>query len=278
MPLSRFLPVLLAALTGAAHSHGARSDVLITLDAPLQTAGVTVQLHQGAIAPQLVLENRSGKLLEIDDARGRPFLRIGPQGVEADVNSAAWRDSLNPVGASADGEPRWKKIRTAASHGWFDRRIDPEPLVIPQPITIVGAAAPLGTWRIAARLDDRPIDFHGRFLYRPPPRGRVETALHRAELAPGIHLELAAGAVPALLLRNRSGKTVNVLDAQGRVLHRIATGQQHTWLEPRAAFSGASPQNPSQAQPLGDWQIPVQIGHRRLWIRGTHEWRPVNPP
>ncbi len=305
------LAALLLLCVANASAHGVRTDIRVTLEAPA-IPGLTVELHQGDIAPQIVLENRSGKLLEILDAEGRVFLRISPAQVEADVHSREWQASLNPAGTSretASLTPKWRVIRKAPSYGWFDSRINTEPIQIPKPVTAVGRSAAFSSWRISARLDAQPFDIQGRFIYQPPPEGTVQAILRSSsELAPGIILQLAQGNPPALLIQNRSAKIVSVLDARGQAFLRVAgdgvhanttspawraasalpdhpqsragwqkvsAARNYSWLEPRLKYRGALPQDRSKPQELGVWRLPLQIGEQRIEIAGVYQWIPA---
>ena len=212
-------------VAGTAQAHGVRTDVRISLDTP-KIAGLVIELHQGDIAPQLVLENRSGKMLEILDAQARPFLRIGNGQVEANVHSAEWQASLNPVAVaqrkSASNAPKWLRIRGEPSYGWFDTRLNTETIQIPQAIVAVGEPVPLARWQIAAVFDGKPLDIQGQFIYQPPLRGIVQAVMRSArELAPGITVALAPGNPPALFLQNHGKQTVHVLDTQGQAFLSI---------------------------------------------------------
>ena len=317
--LSRFFVVLrmaagyfLCLLPLATHAHGVRTDIRITLDAP-RIAGLTVELHQGDIAPQIVLENRSGKTLEILDASGRAFLRIGPKQVEADVVSHDWKASLNPIErparVGAPQKPRWRTIRKEPSYGWFDSRLDSAPIQIPKPVVAVGKPVKLQDWVIAARLDGKPFQIQGQFVYQPAPKGSVQVVMRSAKvLAPGIALMLASGVTPALLIQNRSAQTVSVLDAKGQAFLRIdsqgvradtssaawqaasaipahpqqkagwqkvSVAKNFSWLEPRLKYRGPAPEDPAQPQTLGEWRLPFLIDKQRVEVAGIYQWVPA---
>lgn len=253
-----------------------RSDVSLTLEASANPA-ITVQLHQGGIAPQLVIENRSGKRLEILDSHGRVFLRVDANGVEADAASSEWQAVLNPLGTLSTpahtAASQWRKIRNEPSYGWFDLRLNSEPVQVPKEFVLLGQSAPIQPWLIPAWLDGRPYEIRGQFIYQPPQRGRVQTLMRSAaELRPGVQLQLADGTTPALFLHNRSKQIVQVLDEKNKPLHTIKPGQRKTWLEPRAAYSKALPKEVAPSQTLGEWRVPLTIGEQRVEIRGIHQW------
>ncbi len=302
--------LLLAENAGA---HGVRTDVRIALDAP-KISGLTVELHQGDIAPQIVLENRTGKMLEILGSAGQPFLRVGPKQVDADVRSHEWKASLNPIEkparTPAPQKPQWRTIREQPSYGWFDSRLGVEPVQIPKPVVAVGKPVKLQDWVIAARLDGKPFEIRGEFVYQPTPKGSVQVLMRSSNtLAPGITLQLAPGGTPALLIQNRSDKSVSVLDESDQPFLSIESGgvrantssaawrtasaipphpaskvgwqkispaRSFSWLEPRLKYKGAPLQDPSQAQTLGEWRLPFLIDKQRVEVSGTYQWIPAS--
>src|SRR5205085_665952 len=71
---------------------------------------------------------------------GEPFLRVGPHGVSANVNSPTWYASGNPDGiamnmpksAKRGARPHWIKQSQRPTWAWFDRRVQPPGSVPPQ--------------------------------------------------------------------------------------------------------------------------------------------------
>ena len=279
---------------------------------PVQIPGVVVQLHQDSLlAPQLVVTNRSGKLLEVLDDDGRAFLRFGKDKVEGDGAATEFHRARISGGASApkgtlSRMPRWHALNREPSYGWFDSRIATGPIEIPYAVLALGREMPFGEWEIPLRLDGEKQRLRGHFVYTPPPRGAIRSRLSGpSTLAPGIEVQLAPGSVPALMLSNRSAQTVTVLDRRGQPLLRLApTGttanldspdwplagagqavsgrgwqsvsksRSHVWLEARARYTGPRPEA-TQVQRLNDWSVPLLIGERRIELRGYNEWLPA---
>lgn len=309
----RAAPLLCAALAllapSLATAHGgARADVRVEM-APVKVPGLTVELHQDYIAPQIVVGNRTGKPLEILDAEGRVFLRIGPQQAEGDVHAEAFHRSRGTAGADVRPEmlspqPRWQRINGEPAYGWFDPRIATEPLEIPYAIQALPGATPFGDWRIAARLDGKPLELRGIFLHVPLPKGSARARLTSpAAPAPGVQVSVAPSQPPSVFLNNRSKTPVEVLDAKGQAFLRIGldgvwadagsaafkaanpdqpvqgkgwvklnAGSSHAWLEPRAAWRGAAP---TAAGPLNTWSVPLRHDGKPLDLRGVNEWVPL---
>lgn len=288
------------------HAHGARSDVRVDL-VPVAVTGLNVELHQDYVAPQLVLGNTTGKTLEILDAQGRAFLRIGPKITEADVAAAAYHLSLDGSGQikrnMLSETPRWRQVRKEASYGWFDPRIATGALEVPPALRQLGDELPFGDWRIAARLDGKPLEITGVFVYTPPPSGQVQTRLESTLLAEGVSVSAGSGPTPLLFLNNTSRDPVTVLDEQDRPFLKIgpegvwvdsasafwrkANGDlaaqgwkklssqpSHGWADTRAAYRG-KPGGKHPPGKLNVWSLPLLIGARRVELRGTHVWVPM---
>jgi len=70
-----------------AFAHDLPPNVLTVLDGVSPAApGVTVQVAR-SVADQLVVQNTTANDLEVLASTGEPFLRIGPHGVDANLNS-----------------------------------------------------------------------------------------------------------------------------------------------------------------------------------------------
>ncbi len=303
--------LLLWLAVSASHAHGVRNDIRVDM-APVTIDGLTVELHQDFFSPQLAVRNRTGKLLEILDADGRSFLRIGPDQAEGDLAAKAYHLSRIAGGGDAHANtlsntPRWRTISKEPAYGWFDTRIATAALDVPYAFKQMAAELPFGQWRIAARLGGEPFELRGVFIYTPPPVGIAMAVMQSASaLAPGVVVQMAPGPVPAFFLRNTGGKMVTVLDALGRPFLKVsktgvwadlgssawraasptvqaagAKGWQQvskansiSWLEPRAAWTGKLPKPMPASGLLNEWHIPLLIGEQRRELRGINRWLP----
>ncbi len=205
------------------------SAVRPTLNAlPESLALLRVQLHE-TLAAQLVIENPTRTTLEILDARGRPFLKIGPDGVQADMAALAWYQSFVPGGVPAPLEttdslakPRWVYVRHAASWGWFDPRLRSDSVQLSDTARKAAEIRTLGVWRIPVRYGEVHTELSGEFVYEPALAGGFESRLTSTpELAPGLRVKLVPGTPPALLLENNSTRTVTVIGAGGEPMLRL---------------------------------------------------------
>src|SRR5688572_23073180 len=89
---------------------------------------------------QVNLSVVSGEAVSVLDGNGRPFLRVGADGVEGDYAAPAWHQSAVvpklpglrlPEGVSAASAPDWRLVTRATTWAWFDPRIKSEPGLVP---------------------------------------------------------------------------------------------------------------------------------------------------
>lgn len=85
-----------------------------------------------SVSPQLVATNRSAEVLEVLADTGEAFLRIGPDGVEANLASPSWYLTNQPFGVATlpdgvapDAPARWGRVSVDPTWGWFDHRLHP---------------------------------------------------------------------------------------------------------------------------------------------------------
>jgi hypothetical protein len=126
-----------AVLTGRfEHAAAGRSTVRLTSPAA-PAPGVRVTLLPGRAAGLLV-ENRRPETLLVLGQGGEPFLRIGPEGVHANLRSATWRRSARSSGhvepsqtalraSDAMGAPDWQRVASVPRFGWIEPRAVADP-------------------------------------------------------------------------------------------------------------------------------------------------------
>lgn len=267
------LGIVLALLGALAWAHGpdhGRNDVVVTLD-PLPPAlhGVKAGLYR-TLALQLLVQNKSGRPLEVLDERGKPL----------------------------------KRIEAGDDWGWFDARLKTDAVQVPKRVLQAGKPARVGRWSIPVRLGDVRTQLSGTFRYAPPPTGRFEARLTGpAEVSPGVTVTLLRGAIPGVFLENRSDRPVTVYGAAGEPFLVIgpqgvqvnvkspswlasgraessfvepiadaraepkweprAASPKFSWLEPRAGLDGAR-----------TWEIALRHGDETRHIAGLVEWIP----
>jgi hypothetical protein len=166
-------------------------------------------VHLGG--PALVVENETGELLRVFDGGGEEFLRIGPRGVYMDSASPMAYRSLKPGGSAVPpdvrtrGRSRWVKVSGDPAWTWFDPR-----LVYDQTDPKWEVEMVLGDTEITARGGYESLHGHGHF----------RTSLEPPAVE-GLEMRLAEGPVPALFVRNETGRVLEVAGQAGEPMLRI---------------------------------------------------------
>ena len=297
---------------GAAHAHDlGTSPVHPVLDAlPPALHGVTVEVAE-TLAPQVLVANPGPEILTVLDAAGRGFLRIGPAGVEADLNAEAWYKSLStasvPEPAAAydpHSAPRWEKINAASSLGWFDGRLAVTAHAPSAAMRKADVAASTGTWSIPVLVGAKPATIAGHFEYVPPADGAYVTRLEPpAGFPSGVRLMVSQGATPAVLLTDPGLHDIVLIGSAGEDEVRIGRGGTFvntgspTWrhwavtqraaletgparwikVSAGAAYSWLEPRGQAEAEgeghPQRNWLLPLRIDRQAYTVRGVATWR-----
>jgi hypothetical protein len=268
--------------------------------------GITVQVAT-SVTTQLVLENRTATPVEVLDDAGQPFLRIGAEGVDANLAAPAWYLTSSPLGtgsvpptASATAAPRWASVSVESTWGWFDHRLHPAP--------VVGSALGTGrrpTFEVPLRYGDRTIEVRGH-LERRATVPRFAARLREVpDAASGLVVQLADGRAPGLFARyDGSGEAV-VAGRDGEPFLRLSpAGAEVNRRSPTYAFAAqargedlagidADPAAPPEWSPVAsspsyawidpravieqvdrepvtlDWSVPATVDGRAVEIAGT---------
>jgi hypothetical protein len=106
------LALVAGLVASPAAAHEVDPAIRFVIDEAPAVEGISVQVGTSVTA-QLVLSNTSDRPVEVLGDRGQPFLRVGPDGVEANLAAPEWYLSNSPFGdgqvpasASAGAEPR----------------------------------------------------------------------------------------------------------------------------------------------------------------------------
>lgn len=287
----------ISAASGSAQAHDSHSGgVSPALSAlPPSLTGVQVQLTE-TLAPQLLVENPTGKTLIILGQDGQPFLRLGPQGTDANTRHPDWLKTYLPGGLPGRKSDTgttllWKSVRSSPTWGWFDARLQPAGRKVGEP------------WRIPVLFDGRPSEIKGSFQATLQSGYWQASWTHLPTLPAGVSLMLIPGQPYGLMLSNQSSQPVTVLGRQGEPFIRVSaqgteaylasplwqetatqqglrqskpgdaaspwrklnSAQRHTWIEPRTRGRNG------QTQPLR-WEIQLQAGSQRLVAKGVSRW------
>ncbi|MEN8720318.1 MAG: hypothetical protein ABF296_08665, partial [Oceanococcaceae bacterium] len=129
----------------------AQGELLTTQPAP----SVYLRLIAGSM-DALMIDNRSGKPITLIGLRGEPWLRIGPDRVEANIASPSWRAwGRNSADASPtdSDEPRWITVGGGSRWSWLEPRT--RPINAPDDIVTVD-------WTVPLIHDGKPLTVSGR--------------------------------------------------------------------------------------------------------------------
>lgn len=133
--------------------------------------GVLVQMVPGTV-PAFFLSNSGPQTVAVLDDAGKPFLKIEPKGVWADIGSPSWRAaSTTPV---PEGKG-WRQVSKARSITWREPRAawgGKLPKTMP-------ASGELNQWRVPLAIGSGKAELRGinRWLEsKPPPRSNAKAA------------------------------------------------------------------------------------------------------
>lgn len=134
--------------------------------------GVLVQMVPGTV-PVFFLSNSSKQTVAVLDAQGKPFLKIEPTGVWADLGSASWRAASTTAVPAGKG---WKQISKSRSVTWREARA----AWTGKPPKASAAASQLNEWRVPLVIGSSKAELRGinRWLpgKTPPPPHAVTSA------------------------------------------------------------------------------------------------------
>jgi hypothetical protein len=183
---ARLLVVLLGvlatlALAGPAAAHvgggaaGSNFDARVSSVTP-DVPGIRVRVLQ--FGDEIELVNDTGTEVLVPGYDGEPYLRIGPDGVWRNANSAATYVNLDrfakvdvPEHAEGDGAPDWERVSTKSAYVWHDHRTHwmSEELLPPQVAADPGSAHTVFEWTVPVRHGTTEIAIDGVLTWEPPP-------------------------------------------------------------------------------------------------------------
>ncbi len=308
---------------GPAAAHSEDPQVVTVLDGVAPALPEVDLRVVTSVAPQLLLVDRGTQPVEVLDERGRPFLRIGPRVVQADLARVATYQSQNPFGSAAlpaavtrdpDGPARFAEVATGSSYGWFDHRMHPAAVTVPDAVRATGQPTRLTEFTIPLRVGPTLATLRGHLEFRPqlggfdtradpPPAGLSAVVLQAA--TPGLavsagagHTAVISGAQGEPFARlGPTGAEINersptwAADAQGRgvpvratdpraapMWRRIAGTPSITWVDPRLRWADQLPPDSALASDvpvvLRRWSVPVTVDGRPAALAGTISWQP----
>ncbi|MFP1682756.1 hypothetical protein ACLD0W_09600 [Alloalcanivorax sp. C16-1] len=123
---------------------------------PVLTERVTVTLAPGTV-PALHLHNQGEKPVVVADARGRPWLRVGPGG-----------SFLNAAPEAA--EAKWVKVAGGPRYTWTEPRAAYAERWPSAAVLDAGERARVSTWTLPVTVGDTPVAVTGEVLWVPGER------------------------------------------------------------------------------------------------------------
>lgn len=275
------LAVVLATLVWAppAKAHEFGPDIRVVLDPlPEVLEPLTVEIVT-SIAPQLAIGNTTDDTLEVLDGDGVGFLRIGPDGVEANFDNGDFYLTQDPLGALAvperargDGLPgTWGLLSVDPEWAWFDHRMHPQNVLqlrVPEP-------SPDGT--ILSRFE-LPVSFRGEevaisgAIVQQPQIGRLVTAIEDVPPIDGVSVQLLPGGTPGIFMTATEDRDVVVLGREGEPFLHFTNGRvEANTRSPSWYDSGRAPRFDADDAPVLDpgaepvWEV-VSTSPRYGWI------------
>lgn len=143
-------------------ARGRHDAQLLPLKLP---AGLSVRLVAGN-PPALFLENRTDATLTVLGLENEAWLRIGPQGVQADVASPTWRQYGRIQGLAVNelAGPQWQTISSRPAYTWLEPRAQAQ-----TPPPIAAQRRPTQNWSVPLLLGTQPLSLQGTLRWLPDP-------------------------------------------------------------------------------------------------------------
>lgn len=283
---------LLAVAAGPAAAHAGDASLRVVLD-PIPSELEDLQIEiVNSIAAELAVGNPTQDDVEVLDAKGVPFFRIGPEGVEANLDASAFYLVQDPLGAIAvperargDGDPpAWGRLSTASEWGWFDHRLHPQ-LVTEIDPTARGAGTEIATFAIPLRFRGATSDVTGAIVYQPL-TGILGGALRDVPDVAGLDVTLLPGRAPGLFLDNGTGETVEVTGQEGEPFLRLtpdhveANLRSRTWYDSGRADRrdlGEEPGELLDPAAAPQWETVAEVP-RIGWVEPRAAFADLRPP
>ena len=231
-----------------------------------------------SLAEQLVVLNPTATPLEILGNDGVPFIRVSSAGVDANLASPDWYETRNPggivelpPGTAAGASPRFVKVSSEPSWGWFDHRLHPASTYkIPS-----GASGHirLAAWSIPMRYADQALAAEGHVEFVRLTGRLVPAFLPFPKELPAKDLTMqpSAGRVPSVFAEWKGSQTLTLLDGTDRPFIRLSPkGAEVDEASPTWALTAEANGNATADDMLGNGGTPrwksVDTEPRITWL------------
>lgn len=266
--------VVLAVAPAGASAHSSAPDVHAEIDrVEPAVPGLRVTVGR-SVVDQLIVQNRSATPAEALDITGRAFLRIGRDGVEADLGAPAFYVSLDPTGEAPPPKgvrqstrPKWVKVSRRDTFAWFDHRLHPGAVRGDDEARRAGRPARLAGITVPLRQGRRLIIARGAVMYRPR-LGSVTARLTGGQPA-GVQATAVPGVRPGMLLSVTGDQPVEVPGPRGEPFARF--DERGIRVNERSALastlsSGALPVRAAAAPDARPRWRTVSTGRTLAWL------------
>lgn len=277
--------LVLSALPALGHGGGAGVVPVLDPLPPELPESVEVRVVATQVSSLLEVTNPTGEVLEVQQADGTPWLRIGAGGVEVASGAVDTYATTNPTGGSVprdvlDGsrDNEWVRVSDEPTWSWFEHRMHPEGVVPAQ-----GAVGEEGTrrlldWEVPLRYAAQDLVLRGGLELRPP-TGAIGVEL-TSEVPAGVTVQALAGGIPGLLLGLDGAEEAVVVGLSGEdYLRYSASGVAVDVASPthRAVEAARGNALPPLPGPTGaDWQQ-VSATPTHAWLE-TRARPPIDLP
>jgi hypothetical protein len=216
--------VLVGWLAQPAGAHEVDPSVLTVIDSIAPSVdGVHIAVVT-SVTTQLVATNDTDRVLEVLADSGEAFLRIGPDGVEANLASPTWYLTNSPLGTatvpagvSAGDPPRWGRVSKERTWGWFDHRLHPNE------VTSVLGGADTPRFTISMRWGGTELTVRGHLEQRTSRVVYASTFESLPAADTGLVVQLLQGRAPGVLLQWSGRGEVVVEGAEGEPFARLSS-------------------------------------------------------
>lgn len=132
---------------------------------------VSVSLTPGR-QPAIYISNTSGEPVVVYGRDDKPYLRIGPKQVDANVRSASWieshpRSAHNQHAANAKAAPQWQRVAGGSRYAWVDLRVGYKDLLPPAAVQTAHHSVVMSTWQIPLHIGKHSAVIKGETLWLP---------------------------------------------------------------------------------------------------------------
>lgn len=292
--MRRRLLALLAALSAVAllgapaSAHEQDPHVVTLLDQVIpRPAGVDIEVKQ-SLVPELVVANPTPTMLEVLNATGRPFLRIGPGGVFADFATPDWYTTNSPIGVAdipafaqaPTAAPRWVNISPEPSWGWFDHRMHPVPIASGPPQ--VAGITQLSRWIVPLTYGTERVEVLGHLSWVSL-QGQFRQMLTSSRTPfPGTTVDVLEGRLPGFLVTNGGTTPVTIQGRAGEPFARVGPAgvevnlHSPTWID-QLQFQNRTPSAAADPAAPPQWQQ-ESTAPRFDWLDTRAQYRALTPP